>query len=519
MQSDAAGRRALVAATVLALAVDLPLIASNTIFGGDDWAWVWTYHAHGVARIFHLLLDASHPGFAPVIVLTFWLGGEVPGRAAHAIAVLSHLGSTWILWRIFDVSRDYAWFAAAIAIAYSVGPFLGDLSASLVHDLYDVFVLAYLCSIWQSGRPGTLAFAAAIITCVIGLSIETLAVLELVRWWHLYHRGYRGKTLVLRGLPYVGLIIILFLSRVTWLVPKGIFAGYNAIEYPGLRGLFHLFVNNLSFFTDIRQPLDLAVDLFRYDSVFVLGALLLGIAALVLTLPRHTDRLSRGQIGTLAFLGIAVLFAGMAPYIAIGREATRIDTQSRLAVASQFGALILIALIISLLRPLALRVAAIAAFVLLFAANQLQLDKWLIYEGQVVGDVRRQIAAYLAGKPPEVLLIDFDPPAKSFLYLQRACLSSYDTNVGLEIAGQRNGSFVYDRACGAAVYHDPAGCLITGYDPGGPCPADKRTATFAIDPTIADFTKLRLIDVLRGAVGGPALATGTFTPTASPPQR
>lgn len=516
-RADAAPRRALVVATALTLAVDAPLLASNTIFGGDDWAWVWTYHAHGAARIFRLLLDASHPGFAPIIALTFWLGGAIPGRAAHAIAVLCHLCSAWGLWRIFDVGRDYAWLAVTIAIAYLLGPFLGDLTPSLVHVVYDVFILAYLCSIWLSGRTGNLALGAAVIACIIGLSIETLAVLELIRWWHLYYRGYRGKALAQRALPFLALVAALFVSRITWLVPKGIFAGYNAIEDPGAHNVAHLFIANLFFFADIRQPLALAVDLLRYDSVLIAGALLVAATALVLALPRRDDRPPRGQLGALALLGIAVFFTGMAPYIAIGREASRVDVQSRFAVVSQFGALILIALVITLLRPVALRIIAISAFLLLFAANQLQLDKWLIYEGQVVGDTRQQIGAYLTGKSPKVLLVDFDPPAKSFLYLKRACLSSYDINVGLEMAGQRNGSFVYDRACGPAVYHDPAGCLITGYDPAGPCPVDERTATFAIDPTIADFTKLRLIDVLRGAAGGPALASGTFTPTAAPP--
>jgi hypothetical protein len=507
---ESGARWSLAITTALTLVVNLPLIASNTIFGGDDWAWVWTYRAHGAGAVFRHLLDAAHPGFAPVLDVFFWLGGEIPGRAAHAVAITCHLCSGLILWRIFNVGRSYTVFATTISLAYLVSPFLGGLRGSMAHDTYDVFILAYFFSILLSSKPGIPAQVIAVIGCIIGLSIETLAVLEFIRWWHLYHSGWRGKPLAYRVLPYLLLIAILYISRATWLIPKGVFAGYNALLEPSAFEYIRLTFVNLWFFADIRKPLALFVDLARHDNPWIVVGLILAAAGSSAPLWRTKSELSRDHFLTLGLLGFAVLFVGMAPYVAIGREASLVDVSSRFAVASQFGAFILGAATISALRPAALRSVTLAAILLLFTANQIQLDKWLIYEGRIVGDFRRQVGAYLVGQDPQVLLVDFHPPTMSFLYLGRACLSSYDTNVSLELAAERNGSFVYDRACGEQVYADPAGCLITGYETPGPCPSIRRSAEFTLDPRFGDFTRLRLFDLVFTGDGERALPSGTF---------
>jgi hypothetical protein len=142
-------------------------------------------------------------------------------------------------------------------------------------------------------------------------------------------------------------------------------------------------------------------------------------------------------------------------------------------------------------------VLVLASVVFVFMANQLQLGKWLLYEAPIVANFRAQVGAYLAHADDQVLLVDFVPPATDFLFNRRVCLSSYDTNVSLELAGLRRHSFVFDRACGKSIYANSAGCLLTGYDPAGPCPAEHRTATFRLNSGLVPFTRFGIAEVLR----------------------
>jgi hypothetical protein len=69
--------------------------------------------------------------------------------------------------------------------------------------------------------------------------------------------------------------------------------------------------------------------------------------------------------------------------------------------------------------------------------------------------------------------------------------------VGLELDGSRHGSFVYDRVCGPKIDADLTSCIVVGYDPPGPCPAARREAEFTLNPGMSDFTRFRLVDLLK----------------------
>lgn len=500
-------KRCVIAALALAFAVNLPLMSSSTIFGSDDWAWVWVYRSQGAEAILHYMWDAAHPGYGIFYDLLFALSHHHAGQAAHIVGIGFHLAAGWLLWCIFRDARFTPSVAACLAILYVAAPFLADLHASLAHSLYDPTIFLYLLSIWLSLRRGIFALVAALAAMVGGLTIETLVVLEPIRWWVLYHHRGAVAPAIRRALPFAVLALCAAAIRVFWLKPEGIYQGYNAFLEPNLANYLRLAKLHLDFFLDVQRPIAFAGSLVLHDNP--LWALVVAGGAYLASATAWRNRTANNtELAGLLVVGAIVLVCGMAPYIAIDRVPTRIDVSSRFAVASQFGALLLLVAGIHLLRFAPARALAMAGLVFVFMANQLQLGKWLLFEGQAVADFRQQVGAYLAHSDPQVLVVDFTPPARDFLYVDRVCLSSYDTNVSLELAGLRHHSFVFDRACGSRIYHNPAGCFITGYDPPGPCPAERRTAEFSLLTPRMPFTHINLAKLLAASLGGPPVVTG-----------
>jgi len=512
LEDERVARSCVFAALILACAVNLPLLASNTIFGGDDWAWVWVYRSQGAGAIPRYMWEAAHPGYGVFLDLCFLLGGDRAGQVGHILAVGSLLACGWMIWRIFRDACFGPSVAATFAVLYLSSPFLADLHGSLAHSFYEPVTFFYLLSIWLSLRRGVVAVAGALVAMVIGLTIETLIALEPLRWWLLYRERGSWRAAALAIAPFAALALAAATVRVVWLTPEGIYHGYNGIETPDGKDFARLAKQSLRFFLDVREPARFTADLWRYDNpllsvVLLIGALFAGRAAW------RNGATDAGELRGLFIVGAIVLILGTIPYIAIDRFPERFDVNSRYAVASQFGALMLMVGALHLVRIAPVRFIALASLVFVFMANQLQLGKWLLYEAPIVADFRTQVGAYLAHADDQVLVVDFAPPARDFLYNRRVCLSSYDTNISLELAGLRRHSFVFDRACGASIYANPAGCLITGYDPAGPCPAEHRTATFRLNSDLVPFTRFGFADVLRRAFRGEPLPVGTFSVT------
>ncbi len=508
---DRTARWGVLAAMALTLAVMLPALLVSTVFGGDDWAWVWVYRDEGPALVQQHLSEAAHPGYGPILNLFFLLGGDIPARLARGVAFTFHLANGWLVWRIFRDGQTGPAFSSTVAVLYLMAPFLAGLNHSLAHTMYDVFIFFYLLSIWLSGSTNALMLAGAIVAALIGLSIETLAALEPLRWWYLWQRRGAVRTTVLAAVPFILVILALAAVRAIWLVPEGVFAGYNSIKALSAADFEYLAMASLRYLTNFDPALDLAVKLVRFDSMALVALLALASAAVGLSAWRAGKRASIGQLGMLALLGAVVVIVGTAPYIAIGRIPDRGDFSMRFAVVSQFGALILAATAIELAGSRTIKGVVLAAAVFVFSAQQLEFAKWMLHEELVLRDYGRQVERYLASTGDQVLVVQFKPPSKTFLYRNRGCLSSYDNNVGLELAGERHGSFVYDRDCGPMHYADPNGCRFAGFR-AQPCPPVRRSAEFALKPGMEHFEAFRLAELARRAIVGPPIEFGTFIP-------
>ncbi|MBU6508073.1 MAG: hypothetical protein KGQ82_11295, partial [Alphaproteobacteria bacterium] len=367
---DSAARWCVLGMMALTLAVNVPMFICNTVFG-DDWAWVWVHHWQGVGAVQRYLSMIAHPGFGPLIDLPFLIAGDAPGRAARTMAVVFHLANGWMLWRIFHGGKGLAVFAAGIAILYLASPFLGGNRATLSHAQYDVFIFCYLASIRISGRRSFVAAIAAILCQAMGLSIETLAPLEIIRWWYLRQRGEALRTIAWRSAPYAAIVVALLVARLTFFVPHGYATGRNAVEPLVIGTVLHGIVTHLHYYVLAMEPLKFVPKLFGYDSAVIVAALI--VASLAVGFAAYRARAAalpaRRLIGLFA-LGGAVLFAGMAPYVAAGRPPVWTGFYSRLAVMSQFGIFILGAAVLAALPGRVARGVAIAVIVFLFSAME-----------------------------------------------------------------------------------------------------------------------------------------------------
>jgi len=441
--------------------------------------------------------EVAHPGYGPVFNLFFWLGGDAASSIARPVAVLFHLANGWLLWRIFSIRRELHAFAATTAVFYLASPFLGDLRATLSHAPYDVFIFFYLLSIRFTTTWKTGTFALAFVCQAIGLSIETLAALEVIRWWLLYETGARGSALLRRAAPFTILVVALFISRLTWLIPYGLYTGHNVFATFDATAYLHHATANLSFFVDGLWPARFAFSLVKYDSPIISIVIAALAVAVAIARYRADNTLEGRRIAFLAVAGVAALGLGILPYAAVERDPTWQGFYARFAVASQFGVFILAGLAVDAIRGKALRAALVAAAVFVFSATQLQFAKWALYDGALTDDFERQLAAEFSNHHPELLLVHFHPESDKMLYLDR-CLANYDVNVPLDVFGKRDGSFAYDANCGASLYTPDGKCGVTGFEQTT-CPP-KWNAAFDIDRDKMHFQLFRLSALVRDSL-------------------
>lgn len=509
--ADENAKRCVIVAAVLTFLISIPLFALHTGYG-DDWAWIWVHHWQGAAGIRHFMWEVAHPGFGPALNLFFWLAGDAAGSVARATAILLHIVNGWLLWSIFGIRRELRCFAATVAVLYLMDPYLGDLRATLSHAAtYDAFIFFYLLSIRLSIKPGAAGIIVALACQLIGLSIETLAALEAIRWWTFYETGNRKWSLVARAAPFIVIVLALFLSRLTWLVPFGVYANHNSMKHFDINAYLRHAGADITFFFTALEPARFVLSLLARDNVVIGGVLALGTALIAVARYGADSILETRCSLRLAGLGFMLLCLGILPYAVVERDPSWTGFYSRFEVAAQFGTFIFAGLLVDSLRARTLRSIAFGCAVFVFAGMQLQFGKWALYDQAVFDDFERQAAIEFAHHDPELLLVRFEPESDQVFYLDR-CLANYDLNVLPDIIGARHGSFAYDAGCDAAIDTANGKCGVTGFDEA-PCPPVTE-ATFKIDPDNDDFRRFRLWSLIDGSLNGRTDHFGTLSVTA-----
>lgn len=508
MSDEVNARWCVVAMLVLMFVVNIPLLMTTTVFG-DDWAWVWVDHFQGAAKLQDYTWQFAHPGYGPFFNLSFWLGGPYAGHVARAMAVTAYLGSGWLLWRIFLLGRTSPAFAATIAVLYLASPFLGGLRGTYSHFVYDVFIFFYLLSIRFSADRRLVVLAGAVVAQFVGLFLETLIALEAMRWWFLYRNGHRGRGFVRQVAPFLVVALAVAISRATWLKPYGeIFSQHNAVKVSSISDLIFQAALHVYYYIHALEPVRYVASLLAYENVAIVLILIVAAIAVGVLFGRLREQPADRDLAVIAALGIAIFALGMAPYVMIQRPPVWVNTYSRLAVASQFGAYILIACFIHALRGRITRAIAVGVCVFVFASMQLQFGKWMIYDQFIVADLHKQLGDHFKVNPPELLILRFPQDSHEVLYIKR-CLANYDLNAALAIAGTRHGSFAYDYDCDAEDYTKDGKCGVTGFDQVQ-CPAVRRTAEFRLRPEMERFTRQRIIDLGKQLLAGTPVQTGSL---------
>jgi hypothetical protein len=490
---------------LLTFLASLPLLLSGTGFW-DDWAWVGLYQLAGPNGIQDAMMQVRHPGYGPYFNFLFWLDPLEPWRPARIFAVAFHMANGYLLWRLFVEARSGAAFALSVAVLYLISPFLGNLRGTLSHTNYDAFIFFYLLSIFLVGRRSIWAVAAAVVTAAIGLSIETLAMLEVFRWWYLYRRWGEWRVCLWRAAPFVVLACAVVAIQF-WL---GSYSGYSSLRPLGVSDIVANIFKHLSFFVLSLEPVRYVGALFIYDDLWIAILLAVVTAALGIAQYRLSGEPSDRDLIEFAVLGVVILGAGMLPYVLAGRTPGWTAFGARFAVVSQFGVLILGATLIQLFRGRPIRAAALAVAAFVFAGIQIQFGKWMLYDEQVMHDFIGQLGAYTRSAEPQLFTVRFSPSTRDVLYLKR-CLYSYDINVPLNLAKLRNGSFVVDQSCGGEQVTAQGNCSGTGISESGNCPAPRTSGEFLLKEGMERFTRLRLLDLVRRVLSGAWLDTGTLT--------
>ena len=490
---DKSAQRCVFTALILTCCVMLPLLAAPVLYSSDDWAYGWIFHNQGGIGVIRYMLHAGHPGLGFFLSLLWDLGGKNPALWSHIIAIVFHLANGWLLWLIFQKIPNGRKFAAILATLYLVSPFVAGFDFGLSATLFDMVIFCYLLSIWLSGYGNVFLMLCAVLAALVGLSLETLAALEPIRWWYLNRQYPNIRAVIWRALPFACAALLISIARIVWFQPEGAYFGYNAIKAVDFGEQLHLAQQHLSFFFGAIDSLWYASALVRYDSLLALIPVA-GAVAVFVTLARAGPMPRYPELALLVALGVLVLLMGMLPYNLIGSVPQRIDNVARFAIVSQFGALILFSVIISLVPSVSLQAMATAMLVFIFACVPLQMTKWLLYEELVLREFRTQVGAYLAESAKQVLVVQFLPPSSHFLYRHRGCLSSYDINVALEVSGLRQGSYVFDRDCGATYYNSTYCGFWFGFFIQ-PCPTTRLSGQFRLNPGADNYEKSRLIDL------------------------
>ncbi len=363
-------RQCVLFALLIAFIVNIPLLFLTTLFW-DDWAWLWVIRTQGAAAFQDYTWQFAHPMYGPVINLIFWLGGDSPGRLARTISLASHLGSGWLIWKIFQSSGVA--FSATLTTLFLLAPFLA-VRVMAVFATYDFFIFLYLLSIWLSGLNNPRYLLLATPAIFIGLGNEPMASLSLFAGGT-FTRGYRSRELFLRCSPFASIVLIVA-PRVTWLTTYGGWTSYNKIAFRPIE-TFALLDRHLRYFIKgIIVVSEKTVDLVRNDSI-IFSAFCCDRHAVASMMWRIKENVATREPHRTFTLWLAPVFLLGVLFICIDQPSSSNFTHfsSRFAVASQFVQFIAIALLINVICWRAIRSAAMFIAVVTFAGTQLQFGK------------------------------------------------------------------------------------------------------------------------------------------------
>lgn len=373
--------RLVVVLLFLSALVNIPLLVNNGIFW-DDWT-LFNMSREG--------LDDQFRGAGPYYLADFHETlhqVQKPVLLYRLLTLLFSTGSVLLFYRILlhikELGKKELFYMAAI---FAVLPFFST-KATMICIPYTIcvclFLLGFYLFIRIADKPNLLLRTLSLIFFFISFITNSLLFFFLVIPLYVWYVK-RGVTLrqVLsdwfKFADFMILPIVYWIIKTVYFNPTYFYAlrGYNEIE---LRRLFYLpiqfiatlnetFLGTLSLFYNNTHPYILIVLVFV---VVVVGRKLHIFNTYLFRSP--APLLTSSIYKKIAMVGMLLLFIGAFPYLLVGKVPSFIGFETRHQLLLPIGVSILLVALISLLVVEKYRSLVFFAFIILFAAVNIQLQ-------------------------------------------------------------------------------------------------------------------------------------------------
>ncbi len=465
----------------------------------DDWAWFWVSKVEGQGRLFEYMLQSGHPGYWPPLALFYEVGGEYAGILARIIAVACHLASAVLLYQILRrprLTRGISVWASAI---YILSPFY-YARGTLVHGVYDIFMLFYLLSIWLLSSEKKRASFLAVGAFIISLSLETLMFLEPLRVLFVHQSRKGVRNTIRKCMPFWAISAAFILAKLIWLKPYGPYTDTNKISF-SISPLWKYLVANGRYYLDgISYTLNSALKLAFWPGIIALGVLgfFLVWRASAANNPKSASRWEEFVLTPQRLLfGVLLSILGAFPYMLIGRVPYWWDFHSRLAYVSIPGISILVATLVMAIPHRLIRTKVFLASLIILALSSLQITKWYIYDSLVQRDLIKQLVRIIPTDlvHPPMFHLRTTPKLKWVMVLNRT-MRPYDLNVPVNLLRNSIESPVFIYPDSMAGLFNSRICTITSNDLY-PCPDSTARLEYDLDTDNSSVDRMSYWKLLK----------------------
>jgi hypothetical protein len=420
----------------------------------DDWAWLWVTTKNGSLSVFNYLLSAGHPGYWVPLTAFFQFGGECAGTIARLSGIICHIINSFLLYKILKGSKLTYGISEFAAIIYLFSPFY-YLRGTMSHNVYDVFMLCTLLSIYLMMSAKRYAVFLAISFFILSLSHEALLALEPLRILYASEQENNWENTARRCLPFWIAIIFFIIVRFTLLKPYGLYEGYNEINlslkmfmdnlmghllyYPDALGFSLVSASKLlpggNYILPVINYIACKLTSLRMhsSSIGYLSLALLSAIFIYNSIERIQGKIACKFPGTTTFrifIAIVLVMLGAAPFALAQRVPYWHDINSRFAYVSIPGISILLASLIGAISFPKVRMVILGSMIFIFGLSSLYVSKWYIYDSLIQRDLRIQITKMIPADNRKLPMfrLQYYPHFLSILALNRD-LRSYDMNV------------------------------------------------------------------------------------------
>lgn len=512
-QTIASGNALAWTAGVLAVLASLPALFAHGLIG-DDWVAYYVFWTEGVSGFAHWMREVAHLGYVPPTLLFYYLDGDTPNAATRIAGLSCHCLSGVLLYRVLNQSSYTRAIAALTTALFMVTPFYVIRLTN--NATYDFLLVFYLLSYLLMNSSSRLLRWLAPVCLLLSLSLETLMALEPLRLLLASRHEQSWRAWFTRLIPFGLTVALVVVLRFTILKKSGHYEGVYApvhdigIVTAALSQHLHAFRRAISYayeqgFYFLGYRASAAVTLISITGFAWFGSEIFRTSWLLKSLASAANTIR------LSFLAVAITLLGALPYALAGVYGDPTRAESRLLFPSQFGVLLLLAIVIQCFPAQRFRAAIAGGAIAVFALSMAHDGKWMLYDGLVTSDLLRQTRAALLADP-EPKVVELRIPSSSPLFFRSRCLGAQDMNSAQTLLRDDRApqSFIYTDNCGDFTNPDlvPRGYCPVSYLDNNRCPPRRETWLYNVAPGIPPLDEIGMVELLRDVLYPLPTSTG-----------